>query len=58
MIQYAIIIAKNLVFLAKNLVFHDHTKHIEVVFYLVHDDVMKKVICAPFLLLSEQLAIS
>lgn len=36
------------IYVAQNLVFHDHTKYIEVNYHLVQDTMAKKLICIPY----------
>lgn len=46
---------QSVIYITKNPMFHDDTKHMKGDSHLIRDAVMKKVICAPFILSSEQL---
>lgn len=40
------------IYIAQNVTFHDHTKHVEVNYHIVRDVVVKKLTCTLFTLLS------
>lgn len=46
---------QSVIYIAKNNVFYDSTKHIEIDYHLVRDYLMKKVFCTLFTLSSKQL---